>query len=433
MKKALILIITVCAAVTAAATVTAASEAKRSDGLRRELRSSFYESLSEAEESLLAVSEQADAASAAVSDSFFVSSLNKLSSSAARASAALRALPSGDGAVDRVSGRLAAAGDYAACLLKTSASGRAPSETDRRNLAAIASASESLGEAFSSLKADASAGRLDLSELSCFEKSEGARLSEAVSAISDYASLFPRLEYDGAFSDAKKPLPSYAAASENPLEESEITSAAASFLGLETLADGERLGELGRLRLFRSGERTAVFTDGGKLYSYISEPRSGDAKISASEAVKIAEDFVKKQGFSDIFASEVKTEDGAALVTLHAVCGGLYCRPDEMNVRVSLSDGEISSFFASSYHTNRKDRSPDFAKTEADAMETLKDLDVVSLRKAVALSEGGLEYACYEARVRPAGDGYERIIVLDASDLSERSVRLLSDASVTVF
>ncbi len=402
---------------------------------KAEMQTDFTASLSAITDGLEELSISLNKARNAVTDGFFITSLCEATAAAKGIINALDILPENNSCSLTVTATLAKISDFSDSLIKKAANGREITKEEIATLNGIAASVGTLTESFNNLKGSIDDGSTDLSELFAFSEMsfcDGAvPYSDAVSAWEKLLSEFPTLNYDGKYSDHLNDAEMLFLKDKEAIDSGDLHSMAAELfcLSCDELSDP----------VTRSGEENlcylqdgvfAEFSKSGYLVSYISAGKKGENTVSVSEAEKTATDFVKKYGYENMALSLSYTENGVAVFELICQNGDVYCYGDCIKIGVSLSTGEVLTFFASDYLKNHDGAEIEFAHTEEEAAALLADFDIISSRKAVITSAGGTKIPCYEFRVNAKATAYgngehELLIYINATDLTEEEMAII--------
>lgn len=402
---------------------------------RSEMQNGFTASLDAVTDGTERLSISLNKARNAVTDGFFITSLCEVKSAAEGIISALDMLPEKNECSLLIVSEVAKIADYADALIQKTANGREVSDSELEVLSSLTEGVGLLDESFKGLKRSIKGGKTDLSELFAFSECsypDGAvSYSDTVSGWKEGLSEFPVLNYDGKYSDHLKNAELLFLKGKEPMEASSLHSAAAELFELSEEELSDPLSREGEKNLcYLHGGVSAEFSESGYLISYISECEKGKATVSPSEAEKTAKEFAKKYGYEDLETSLSRTEGKIAVFELIPAENGVYCYGDCVKVGVSLTSGKVVSFFAGDYVKNHDGISLDFPHTEEEAAALLSDFDIISSKKAVITTAGGVKAPCYEFKVRAKNTAYgngehELLIYINAEDLAQEETVVL--------
>ena len=403
--------------------------------------SAYSHAFGELSSSISDLADSLTRASFASSPSVISSACAKAYADASAAGAALGALPYSDMELEKTSSFLSRAGDYSAFLVRSAASGSSYSGSERENLASLASCARTLEEEFTKLNAYLISGELTPESLE-FSRDALDALDESLSSPS-FASSFkkleaefpelPELNYDGALSEHISGLKPLMLEDSAPVSEAEALKAASKFTGLqESVFHSEGTRESG-IPVYvvsastRRGPMTLEITKNGGLVIYYQNSRLCEsARVSAEDATRLAEEFLKERGISDMEAVGWQALDNKLSVTLAYSKDGIKCYPDLIKIEVALDNGEIVSYEGKGYISYHSERTPPETVISDEEAESRipPELTVVSHSMAYFPTEGKLEVYCHELKCEDK-DGNLCLIYINAETGAEQAVMLL--------
>lgn len=343
----------------------------------------------------------------ATSDMMLGTLTNKLGRDCAGAKASLALLSSGEAELYNTYRFLSQAGEFTASLNRKAARGEEISAEDRSTLKLLSEYASELSLQFEYMASLLSADYFTFEEIKQ-ELTEADDESEALvsylDAIQDTEMTFedyPTLIYDGPFSDNILTKESEILGKSLEISLSSAKKIAADVLNTDEkylAEDGESTGKTASY-CFRTDIYTITVTKkGGYPLEIISDITAGEEKLSHSEAVKKAGDFLKAIGYSDMAATYYATDNGICTVNFAYKQEGFICYPDLIKVSVSLTDGRITGLEATDYIMNHKTRSiPDAVISPSQAKERLAPgLRVIRTSLAIIPVNGTEEKFTYE-------------------------------------
>ena len=330
----------------------------------------------------------------------------KAAANASGAVSALAAMPYTTQELEKLSGYLNSAGDWALYLSREGAEGRLPDEETRQQLEEISDAVSGIAQSVMQLGTQYSDGALVLdSYAACADDGETNTVGCELRRIDSELDEFPELEYDGKYSASALSVSARSLEGAENVTEAKAKAIAADFLGVPQ----SELESIGRAACdlpcwsfsFEGGtgdfRMISVSEQGGQVLSVTGSRRVRAAELDMDEAREIAQDFLEKAGV-DVTEPVSETEDGglAAFVFAGSVDGVMY-PADAVSVSIALDSGEVCAYDATEYilnHTERDLGEP--AITAEQAAAALPDsLTALSSKLMAALSEGGSERLCY--------------------------------------
>lgn len=328
---------------------------------------------------------------------------NKLLIEAENAKSALSQLPSGGETLTVLNRFLSQVGNYAVSVAKSLAGGVSMSDEMSANMAMLRDTAQKVAATVNNSQItynnmDYWAKELDR-ELDGAVDSDtlAGSLGELEESLSDY----PKLVYDGPYSDhilEKEPAMIKDAAH---VTESEALKTAAETAGVErsTLkSDGVQNGTIPAYRFSDSSVNVTVSQKGGYAV-YMRKNRSvGDSILSYEQALEKAKRYLERLGMTNFCETYYFTDEGVCVINFAYLDGKTICYTDLLKVGVAMDDGEIMLYEASGYLTNHVERAFETpAVTEEQAAEIVSDkLKIRETALALIPTESGGEVRCYE-------------------------------------
>lgn len=247
---------------------------------------------------------------------------------------------------------------------------------------------------------------------------------------------YPKMIYDGPFSDNVKEKTYKAVESLPEIDESAAREKIAAMLSDYGIKKIEYLGNAnGDIRTYEysvtgAGQSFYVqMTIKGGMPVMISADRDvRQAVISNADAIKLAEKFIgEKAGFKDMKGVWVNRLKNTAYVNLVYRPDGVSYYPDMAKVKIALDDGSVIGFEAYAYSCNHYDRTdiPAAGISEAEARQKVsKKLDIKDADKAV-IPIGGGEVFVYQFYCEYSGLDY--IVYIDAQTGEEADILRVID------
>jgi spore germination protein len=256
-----------------------------------------------------------------------------------------------------------------------------------------------------------------------------------LSPITDPASSYPSLLYDGPFSDGAK-----GDVFKNLEGLSEVSSDDAArllkeFVGADQVTDMRLDGESTlptptyEFSLTAAGRSISagVTKTGGKiLYMLCSDEISGQA-LTVNQCIERADAFLLSRGYGDMVMSYHAQYGGIVTINYAAQQAGVIMYPDLIKVQVSMEDGAVVGIEAGNYLLNHTDRFLELpALTEADAVARLSAHLTAESARLCVIPYGTSEKLCYEINAASGSDAY--LIYIDAMTGEEAEImQIVSD------
>ena len=390
---------------------------------------------------------------------------------AVTAQMAMGELPYSSQELERMSGFLSRAGDYACTLARTVGGAGGYTGEELQNLTELADTASILSMNLRDMQARIMAGSLTMEEVYAAADAVGdsggvqnagtdggeysgdgdgdgagggGEAPLAGTALRGMEQEFPELPtliYDGPFSEAAKSRSALALDGLPEAGEAASASAAAEFLGVDEaklIPQGDCGGDIPCRRYeydADSGTYTVSVTrQGGVVMSALCSCLPGRQRLSVEEGVKAAARFLAELGYQDMAESYHMAQDGIVTVNFAYETDGALCYPDLIKVGVALDSGDVVSFDAKGYLTAHHARVlPETAVSEDDAMAAVSPLlTVEGHRMAVIPSDGGEERYCHEFSCRADEDRRFLLYVNAVTGAQERILILLEDETGTL-
>lgn len=313
-------------------------------------------------------------------------------------------------------------GDYAQTLAGQLASGGALSSDDRSQLLLLLESCTNFGMQLNQLLSDYNEGRLAFGEYD-FSTDAGGELKPLTNPASEY----PVLLYDGPFSDGRKG-DEMKGLHGSALTVDEALASMAGYLGgsIEDIAyTGDALGpaECYEYSFAYNGYRVnaGVTKIGGHVLYMLPDATDYSQALSDDECVERAVAFARERGHGDTEVSYHRRFEGVLTVNLAPVQTGVILYPDLIKVQVSMKDGCIVGLEARNYYQNHVPRQLGEA--------TLTQAQAISLAGAELACDGArlcvipvntAEALCYEVSARSGEDEY--LVYIDAFTGEERAL-----------
>ncbi|MBQ7069799.1 MAG: germination protein YpeB [Ruminococcus sp.] len=352
----------------------------------------------------------------------------QLCTKAVSAKAALAQLPSKSTDLETVNKFLSQVGDYSMSLSRKLANGDTLSEKEYANISKLYEFSNGLCEQMQLLRDSALSGE------TVFEPDDTGKVpdvSDGFGEMTDTLSSYPRLIYDGPFSDnilEKEPMLTQ---DEPDVTEQEALTKCRMVLGIsaDDLTGAEEIkGRMPGWRFFdKKNEVSCEVTKQGGFVSYFLKARQpAAAKLSNEEAVSKAEDFLKELGMDSLRTTYYETYANVLTVNFAYQDLRVCCYTDLIKVTVALDNGEILGYDARGYIVNHhRRRYPDTMISLSAAQKRISPkLDVESSQLALIPADDLSERLCYEFKCK-AQTGRQVLVYINAETGKEEQILLL--------
>jgi len=246
---------------------------------------------------------------------------------------------------------------------------------------------------------------------------------------------FPRLIYDGPFSESTENKQPEGLGSETCTAE-QACDAAAQFLGVDASALTNDCDQEGTIPCFGfSGEQDGrayticVTKQGGQVLYYMCDATGGISAIPTDERCEeltaIAKQYCADKGFGETAASYAQYYNGMALINLAPMQDGAILYPDLIKVWVDISSNTVVGLDVYNYLMSHKQRDlPQATVTEQQAKdEVTARMEVESCRLALIPLETNEEKLCWELQGTVNGNDY--LIYINVETGAEEDILMI--------
>jgi len=353
--------------------------------------------------------------------------LSEISREAQGASANLAMLPLGEDTVSATIKFINQAEDFAESLSGRIAAGGEISETDYKTISILSESAQQFHAAMMDLL-----GRYEKGEKTFDAEDFTLNGDEGLYPIENTPGDYPRLLYDGPFSDAEntgdfeylKSLPEVTAQQAQQRLEAFIPVSEVRFTGeSHPEIDCYEFSALtGSMPI-----SAAVTKNGGMILYILPENGAAEIKMDENAIIERAGAFLKEKGFGEMQMSYYSALDGLLTVNFASVQDGVVIYPELIKLQLSMADGSIVGMDAEAYLRNHRERT--FPEAIIDA-ETARakispKLNAESAQLCV-IPKDGREYFTWEIRAADEGAGY--LVYVDAQNGIERDLMQIVSA-----
>ena len=293
-------------------------------------------------------------------------------------------------------------GDYCRMLLKKLSLGKQITQDELKAVNELAASCEEVGASLEQLYQKGYPSDAGFAEDVFIPEDETA-------GNLDFANQeFPRLQYDGPFSESTENKKPQGIGSKQVTQE-EAANVAAKFLEMDVTTlvyDGESNGKIPCYEF--SGETDgltfliSITKQGGKVLWYRADNGGGISAVPTdskyAELTKAAMDYLDNKGYGESAASYAQFYNGMAIINLAPVEHNVVLYPDLIKVWVDISSGKVVGMDANNYLMSHKSRRFVQPKLDAKAaQEKIPDnLMVSKTRLALIPLDTNEEKLCWE-------------------------------------
>jgi len=355
----------------------------------------------------------------------------------------LTQLPFHHGGIRGIEKFLSQLGDYSTAMLNKSLEGVVLEEKELNTMVELHDYAISLSEQLVELQQKVASGGVNFGDL----RREGNRnLKELENQMKDFNLItfeerlleYPELIYDGPFSDHLKDVKPRLEGKEVKEEEvpSIITKAFENHKNDKISVTGQtRYQPLEGYYVSIYNDNTekgyeataAVSKKAGKIIWYMNPVQTGKSNIDRTEAVKRAEEFLEKIGYTNMKSTYTMAYEGQIVINFAYEQEDVLIYSDLVKVKVDLGNGNVIGLEAQGYLSNHYERTiKKPAISEDDARERLSSsVTEQSVRLAMIPIPGGKEILTYEFKVKFGKDTY--LVYIDAETGEQRRMLLMVD------
>ncbi|MBQ4382233.1 MAG: germination protein YpeB [Oscillospiraceae bacterium] len=350
-------------------------------------------------------------------------------------------LPQSDITMKSTASFITKAGDYAAFLSRWAASGMEYTDEHRENIRSLSRTAKDLAGKLSWIDAQIISGELDISQLERLGE-ELSRSQPAGTMARDFKAMeaefpeLPTLIYDGPFSEhLERQVPRLLEGMEE-ISADDALEKASEFTGISRSAFELRSLREGNIPVYvvtsatKRGSMTLEITRAGGFVQYFGTNRTvTESRLSHSEAVSLASDFLRSRGMDSMAETYYEVRDNVATVNFAYKDGDVICYPDLVKVSVALDTGEALGFEAQGYIMCHRERSfPPPAVTDEEAeKQVAPGLRIISRALAVIPTAGKGEVFCREFKCEDR-DGTHCIVYVNAGTGAQEKILLLLES-----
>ena len=361
-------------------------------------------------------------------DARIQSLLGEISRETQGASANLALLPLGEETVSATIKFINQAEDFAESLSERIAAGGSVTETDYETISALSDGAEKFHAAMLALL-----NRYESGETVFDAEDFAASGDEGLYPIANSVGAYPRLLYDGPFSDAEstgefeylKALPEVNA--------DQARQRLEAFLPLQNVVfTGESRPEIDCYEFTALSGSTAVSAavtkNGGMILYILPEYAVTEARIDAAELVERAGAFLREKGFGDMQMSYYSAFEGILTVNFAAVQEGVVLYPELIKLQLSMQDGSIIGMDAEGYLRNHAQRTfPEVIIDAEQAQAKISPKLNAEGAQLCVIPKDGKEYFTWEIRANDGEAGY--LVYIDAENGIERDLMQVVSAA----
>lgn len=366
----------------------------------------------------------------------------------------LQHLPVYNLALEKTAKYLSQTGEFVFWLAEKTVKGEAITEADQTSLRQLSETATSLAQELRNFSGEVTSENYDYDSLAELFKSKKnsdavAVFSGAVASIDD-GNVFERIEdsfkdfapiyYDGKFSDIMEKTPDEFWNNKEEVTKEKAREIAAFVMdvskeSVKSEADTKQENfDCYRFSAQNGDKEVVLIKKGGYLYSYNNNIEISDATVSKEDAVLLAKEFLNKMGFENMEIYGSVYNGNILNVTFVSSKDGILIYPESITVGVALDKGNIVSFIGNEYWDNLKlNRKFVSSVSQDNAAKVISPkLMIKNVNRVFMISDGGIEYPCYEFVTESENDGEVRVYV-NSNTGNEENIILVSETEQGTF
>ena len=431
-KKDAIRIITVCVVIVVLSAGFAIKTEINNQKFKLALQNAYSRSLDELNTSVNNISNTLEKAR-------YVTTANQISTLAAKllteaelSKNALSQLPSGN-ELTQLNRFLSQVGNYALSVSKTLISGKELNELQTENI-------EKLSETARKISSLISDSQISFNNLDYWAKelenkinlnADTESLANSLGELEESLSDYPKLIYDGPFSDhilEKEPAMLKNAETISREEAKRIVSEAVNSEknGINLSFEDEISGNIPSYRYGGDGITISISRAGGHILYMRRERNIEENILTHEQAIEKAKRYLERLNLNNFNETYYFTNEGICTINFAFTDGKTICYTDLLKVGVAMDNGEIMLYEASGYISNHTDRTfttPTHTQEEA-AKIINSELSINKTSLALIPTSGNNEVRCYEFACT-SKDGQELLIYINTDTLEEEEILIL--------
>ena len=339
----------------------------------------------------------------------------------------LARLPLNDTAFYNVNKFLTQSGGFSYLLMQRAAEGRLITSAETKTLNELSRVAARLSSAID--EGEATYNYIEAFENLTISDSVENTLNTLLEETEEALGGYPSLIYDGPFSDHLLEKEPQLTKKMSVIDEKKAKDEAADALDIKTdelTLVGTEEGLMPCYNFESRSLRVAVTKKGGLISYFLKTRELNTPSISYEDAVKKAEEYLKKHTTYTFKSSYYFVENGVCTVNFSFFKDDIIYYTDLVKVQVALDNGEIIGLEARGFIANHYERS--LKAPTLTALEAQKKLPQNVTVKTTALclipTKTGVEKLCYEYVVKGTGNK-DIIIYINANTGEEEEILIL--------
>lgn len=360
---------------------------------------------------------------------------NKLFNEAATAKAAMAQLPLQELDLQNTYKFLSQVGNYAQSAAKSYDDKSTPNNEEYKNLKTLHDYSEKLKDRIWEIEKGVATGEIEIYSVSNnYTEDKQPKITEGFTEYEESFSSYPRLIYDGPFSDHLMEKEPEMTKNAEVISKKKALEKASSILNISSNDLTEIYEQEGKMPawVFSDGKGSlacAVTREGGFVSYFIKSRQPDNASLTVNESVDKASEFLKEAGYSNMKVTYFERSQNTVTVNFAYYIDDVTCYTDLIKVSVAMDNGEILGFEAVGYITNHQKRQ--FPEKVISIKECEKKLSpylkCTTKSKALIPTDGGKEVYCYEFKCK-SEEGKNVLVYFNARTGDEEQILILIES-----
>ncbi len=363
--------------------------------------------------------------------------LTKLGKESVIAKESISNLPLSDVQLSKLNLFITQLDDYSLYLLQNLSKGNIISEKDKQALSSLLNYSQQLDESlqyirmlFENSDINFQASEDEYNEIS--ENSEDIELlsvTDGLKLIEQDFSDFPKLIYDGPFSDNIMNKKSVFLQNKEQVSVDEAQQKAASLLAVKK-GDlqylGENNGNLENYYFQYDNASISITKSGAYLESIIKPYTCASVNLSCEEAAASALDFMKNIGIDNMVQTYYSSENGICTVNFAYCENEIIYYSDLIKISVEQENGTMVSFCATNYLMNHHERNKAQNKISLELAKSSlnSELTVNAWQEVFIPNSSSTDVQCYEFKCS-SSDRQDIIVYINVETGLEEDILVL--------
>lgn len=369
-----------------------------------------------------------------------VKTFTKLSKESSNAKEDLSAISATNDQLEELNLFISQVSDYSLNLTEKVAKGKNLSSDDMKNLNTLLRYTKNLNADFSNIRSVYADENFNYKKiLNQYNQASNSDLpvdllsvSDGFIDVEDDLSDYPKLIYDGPFSDNVMNKSSDFLKDKPTVSIEDAKNKTAKYLNADINSiefKGETQGNLPTYNFNCNNTNISITKQGGYVADVLVKHETEEEKIPSEQSIEIAKSFLNNLGINNMKESYFATSNGVCTVNFAYVENNIIYYSDLMKVGVAQDNGQVVSFTASGYLMNHKKRTVENSVIGVErAKASLKDnLQVKSVGQAFIPTSGLNEAFCYEFKCT-SEDSRDIIVYINAYTGMEEDVLILLKA-----